>query len=475
MRLVQYGIMLWMWVCISSCGGGGGGGGTVATTGSIRVVLTGLPDGALADVSLTAPGGATQPVQTTQTISNLSPGNYALAANAMMVANIQYLPQPTSQTISVVAGGHIEAVVRFQAANSLTLSLRKAMEGLDRPVYLTAPAGDSRLFIVEQGGLIRIIKNGVLLGVPFLDIQASVTSGGERGLLSMAFDPDFANTGQFYVYFTDLQGDIAIERYQVARDNADLAEIGSALRILSIKRDPAFTNHNGGLVLFGADGMLYVGTGDGGGAGDPAGHGQKLDTLLGKLLRIDVRNATVAEPYAIPPDNPFTLQAGKSPEIWAYGLRNPWRFAIDTADQLIFIADVGQHEREEVNVVTEGAAGLNYGWNITEGTRCYPNGDSCNTADQTLPVLEYDHGQGCSITGGLVYRGSKIPALQGHYFYSDFCRGWLKSFAYRDGVVEQITWPVENVGNIVSFGQDGQQELYVLSSKGGAIYQIVAN
>ncbi len=464
-----------MLVCMTACGGSNGGGGGESTTGSILITLAGLPDGSQANASLMAPNGTVHTIHATQTVTNLIPGSYQLAVNDVLANNIRYLPQPATQSINVTAGTQANATVQFRTANTQSLTLRAVISGLSSPVYLTAPSGDSRLFVVEQAGRIRIVKSGVLLTTPFLDIRSIVASGGERGLLSMAFDPDYTNNGLFYVYFTDLQGNIAIQRYQVASNNADLADPNSGLRILSIARNPALSNHNGGLLHFGPDNMLYLGTGDGGGGGDPAGNGQKLSTLLGKLLRIDVRNATTTNPYRIPPDNPFVSQAGKLPEIWAYGLRNPWRFTIDFTSNTLFIADVGQNEREEVNAASIGQAGLNYGWNITEGTRCYPSG-TCDTTGQTLPVLEYNHNDGCSITGGVVYRGNAISALQGHYFYSDYCSGWLKSFAYRNGaVVEQTTWPVANVGNIVSFGQDGQQEVYLLSSKGGTIYQIAAN
>lgn len=350
--------------------------------------------------------------------------------------------------------------------------MQEVVFGLSAPVFLTAPAGDPRLFVVEQAGTIRIVQNGTVLAAPFLDISARVTAGGERGLLSMAFDPQYASNGFFFIYFTDLNGDIAIERLRVSSGNPDLAD-PAPLRILTIAhRD--FANHNGGLVAFGPDGLLYIGPGDGGGGGDTLGNGQNLDALLGKLLRIDVSNASAGQPYAIPPLNPFAGQAGRRGEIWAYGLRNPWRYAFDAATALLYIADVGEGAREEVNVAAAATAGLNYGWNITEGSLCFP-GDPCNTQGLTLPVLEYAHDPsgGCSITGGRVYRGSAIPELRGRYFYSDFCSGWLRSFAFANGIAaEQVDWNIINVGQIFSFGEDAQQELYMLTSTGRA-YKIV--
>lgn len=349
------------------------------------------------------------------------------------------------------------------------LALRLVASGLGNPVFLSAPAGDTRLFIVEQAGRIRIVKAGALLPTPFLDIGSKIGSGGERGLLSLAFDPQYASNGYVYVYFTDVNGDIAIERFSVASTNPDQAEPASALRILSIPH-PVYSNHNGGLLAFGPDAYLYIGTGDGGGGGDPDGNAQNPGKLLGKLLRLDVRGATADQPYAIPPGNPFLGQPGRRPEIWAYGLRNPWRYAFDAGK--LYIADVGQSQREEVNVVASNQAGLNFGWNIMEGSRCYQDA-SCNTAGLTPPVIDYDHSQGCSITGGYVYRGSAIPELQGRYFYSDYCAGWLKSFSYENAQAsEPVSWPVANVGPILSFGVDGQQELYLLSSAGGKVYRI---
>ena len=356
--------------------------------------------------------------------------------------------------------------------STVRLDLQKVASGLSAPVFLTAPAGDPRLFIVEQAGTIRIVQSGNVLSTPFLDITSSVASGGERGLLSMAFDPLYASTGFFFIYFTDLNGDIAIERYQVSSGDPNLAN-PSPLRILTIPhRD--FPNHNGGLVTFGPDGFLYLGTGDGGGGGDTLGNGQNLNALLGKLLRIDVSNASSVQPYAIPSTNPFAGQIGRRGEIWAYGLRNPWRYAFDAATDFLYIGDVGQNRMEEVDVAAAATAGLNYGWNITEGTLCYPNAP-CNTEGLTLPVLEYAHDAsgGCAIIGGRVYLGNAIPELQGRYFYSDLCSGWLRSFVYSNGTaIEKTDWGITNAGQILSFGEDAQGELYMLASS-GTIYKVV--
>jgi len=352
---------------------------------------------------------------------------------------------------------------------TLQLALQPVASGLAQPLYLTAPAGDSRLFIVERPGRIRIVANGALLATPFLDISSQTTSAGERGLLSMAFHPQYAQNGSFFIYYTDSNGDIAVDRMKVSAGNANLADPATAGRVITIPHRE-FSNHNGGQLAFGADGYLYIGTGDGGGAGDPLRNGQNLNSLLGKILRLNVGIVVPGQTYGIPSDNPYAGQAGRRGEIWAAGLRNPWRFSFDRADGLLYIADVGQDQREEVDVAPATQAGLNYGWNIMEGTACY-NAASCSQAGLTLPVFEYLHGasdvNGCSITGGYVYRGAAIPELAGTYFYSDYCKGYLKSFAYRNGAVSAAQeWAVDNPGNVLSFGQDAQGELYVLAGSG---------
>jgi glucose/arabinose dehydrogenase len=346
-----------------------------------------------------------------------------------------------------------------------TLRLQPIASGLDSPLYLTAPAGDSRLFIVEQPGRIRIVRDGQLVARPFLDIAGRVSSGGERGLLSVAFHPQYASNGFFYVNYTDRNGDTRIERYSVTAD-PNVADPASGKLLLSIKQP--FSNHNGGLNLFGPDGMLYIGMGDGGSGGDPMGNGQNRNTLLGKLLRIDVDGG---DPYAIPPDNPFAGQNGARQEIWALGLRNPWRFSFDREANLLYVADVGQNRWEEVDVVPAGAGGLNYGWNRMEGTHCYGT-PTCDQAGLVLPVLEYGHDQGCSVTGGYVYRGKSIPSIVGQYFYADYCQGWVRSFKYANGAATvPREWAVGAVGNILSFGEDAAGELYLLAAN-GRVYRI---
>jgi glucose/arabinose dehydrogenase len=345
------------------------------------------------------------------------------------------------------------------------LRLVEVASGLDQPLYLTAPAGDARLFVVEQTGKIRIVAGGALLPTPFIDLSAKISTGGERGLLSVAFHADYAHNGFFYVDYTDTHGDTRVERYHVGA-NANVADPASAQLVLTVAQP--YANHNGGLLLFGPDGYLYVGMGDGGSGGDPQGNGQNPAALLGKILRLDVNGAA---PYAVPPTNPFVGQTGKRPEIWFTGLRNPWRFSFDREAGLLYLADVGQNEWEEVDVIPAGTGGLNLGWNLMEATHCYAS-SGCSQQGLTLPVLEYSHADGCSITGGYVYRGSAIPGIRGHYFYADYCQGWIRSFRW-DGsqAADRRSWDLPSVGNITSFGEDAAHELYVVSS-GGKVYRV---
>lgn len=340
----------------------------------------------------------------------------------------------------------------------------EVVSGLVSPVHLTAPAGDARLFVVDQPGVIYVVRDGTRLATPFLDISDEVAYGGERGLFSMAFDPQYESTGLFWVNYTDNAGDTRVERYRVSAD-PDVADAGSAELVLHV--DQPATNHNGGQIAFGPDGMLYVGMGDGGGAGDQQNHGQNLSTLLGALLRIDVRTL----PYAIPADNPFAGSVDERPEIWGYGLRNPWRFSFDHVAGDLYIGDVGQNQWEEINAVAADDAPVNYGWRIMEGVHCF-NATSCNQSGLTLPVHEYSHGEGCSVTGGYVYRGEDLTGLQGHYFYSDFCSGFLRSFRVTGGsATEHREWNVGVLGNVLSFGEDSTGELYMLTG-GGRVFRL---
>jgi len=330
--------------------------------------------------------------------------------------------------------------------------------GLSSPVFLAQPLDDGRVFVVEQGGRIRVVRNGALQTTPFLDISTRVLSGGERGLLSVAFHPQYATNHFFYVYFTtQTNGDIRIERFTTT-SNAEVADPATSKLILTAPHS-TYPNHNGGLLAFGLDGMLYAGLGDGGSGGDPLGNGQNFNSVLGSLLRLDVDHG---DPYAIPADNPFVGQANHRGEVWAKGLRNPWRYAFDAPTGLLYIADVGQGAHEEVDAVAANRAGLNYGWNVMEGLSCY-NASTCTQTGFELPLIDYGHNGPCSITGGYVYRGSAIPAIRGHYFYSDYCAGFLRSFRYQNGVaVDQKDWGLTST-KVTSFGVDFAGELYMMS------------
>jgi glucose/arabinose dehydrogenase len=345
--------------------------------------------------------------------------------------------------------------------------LEAVATGLSEPVHVAAPAGDSRLFIVEQAGRIRILSGGRVLSQPFLDIRDIVSSGGERGLLSVAFHPDYRRTGTFFVNYTDDNGDTRVVRYAVSGDS-NVANRSNAKQILFIAQP--YANHNGGHIVFGPDGMLYIGMGDGGSGGDPENRAQRLDTLLGKMLRIDVDHG---DPYAIPPDNPFVGRAGALPEIWAYGLRNPWRFCFDPVDGTVVIGDVGQNRWEEIHVAPAAEAGLNYGWRLMEGNHCY-HPPRCNPAGLVRPTVEYSHSHGCSVTGGEVYRGTRLPGLIGHYVYADFCSGWIRSFRLVGGqVTDHHEWRLDQRPSVSSFGVDGAGELYVVDH-GGRVYAVMS-
>jgi glucose/arabinose dehydrogenase len=337
--------------------------------------------------------------------------------------------------------------------------------GLTSPVFMTQPLDDGRMFVVEQPGRIRVVRNGALQPTPFLDLTSRVVSGGEQGMLSVAFHPSYATNHFFYVYFTSPPvGDIRVERFTVT-SNPEVADPTSSQLVITIPHSQ-FTNHNGGLLTFGPDGMLYAGVGDGGSGGDPNGNGQNPNVLLASMLRIDVDHGS---PYAVPPDNPYA-SGGGAPEVWAKGLRNPWRYAFDSGN--LYIADVGQGAREEIDVVPQASAPVNYGWNIMEGLSCY-NASTCNMSGLQLPILDYTHDDGsCAIIGGYVYRGKAVPGLTGLYFYSDFCTGFVRSLRYANGqATERKDWGLVLSG-AQSFGVDHAGELYLLGISG--VYKLAA-
>ena len=353
------------------------------------------------------------------------------------------------------------------------VALEPVVQGLSAPVYVTAPPGDAeRLFVVERGGLVLIVEDGAALPTPFLDLRASVTAAGsEQGLLSIAFHPQYSSNGYVYASYTNTEGNTRIVRHTVSV-NPDQVDPASADTVLAV--DQPFTNHNGGLVAFGPDGMLYVGLGDGGSGGDPQGHGQDVTTLLGSMLRLDVDGATS---YAIPADNPFVGQTNARPEIWAYGLRNPWRFSFDRETGDLYLADVGENALEEVSFQPAASAGgENYGWNVMEASACFTPRNGCPTTGLTLPMYDYSHGEGCSVTGGYVYRGSASPALAGRYFFADYCGGWIRSFVVQNGQATGVRDHTDDLGTvpaISSFGEDGVGELYVVSLS-GTVYRVTA-
>lgn len=355
-----------------------------------------------------------------------------------------------------------------------TPALHLVTSQLSSPVYATSPPGDTlRLFVVEQDGVIRVLRRDTLLATPFLDVRGKIDAGGERGLLSLAFHPQYAANGRFYVYFTDTNGDIRIVRYLRSAADSNVADSLSADTVLKVAH-PGQSNHNGGQLQFGPDGKLYAGLGDGGGGGDPDGNGQDRHALLGKVLRLDVDGASG---YTIPTNNPFFNDTTAAPEIWALGVRNPWRFTFDRQTGDLYIGDVGQGAWEEVDVQPAASTGgVNYGWNTMEGRHCYPPGtNSCNQTGLTLPVLEYNHPTGCSITGGYVYRGTRVPILAGQYLYADYCTHFVRSFVYAGGQATQLhdwTPQLDPGGNVSSFGQDRRGELYILTL-GGSLYRIV--
>jgi glucose/arabinose dehydrogenase len=350
-----------------------------------------------------------------------------------------------------------------------TPGLQEIASGLVAPLYLTSPQDDDRLFIVEKGGVIRVIKDGVLLATPFLDLSDRVSGGPEQGLLGLAFPPDYASTRRFFVHYTDLDDDTHVSSFRVS-DDPDRADPASESVVLTVKQ-PA-KSHNGGQILFGPDGLLYIGLGDGGSReGKDNGRGQSLDDLLGSVLRIDV---STGSDYTTPADNPFVGIVGARPEIWSIGLRNPWRFTFDRGTGDLYVTDVGESRWEEVNraTVAEGAGrGVNYGWSRMEGRQCLVEG--CDQSGITLPLVQYGHADGCSVIGGYVYRGAALPALRGQYFYADFCEGWVRSVRAEGEPGEPVDWPSLRPGrHITSFGEDAAGELYIITVEGG-VFKIV--
>jgi glucose/arabinose dehydrogenase len=419
------------------------------STGPVPRLLAGLLTLALAT-------GCSSPVQPTAPSSPSAAPNTTPTASAAAVS-------PTAPRTSAGPVG--------QAPR---LALESVVGGLSEPVDIAWRTDDpSSLFVVEQGGRIRIVRDGALVETPFLDIAGSVTAGGEQGLLGMAFAPD-ANARRFFVYYTALDGEQVVASFATRADDRDRAIPES--EVILLRMPDEFGNHNGGGLAFGPDGYLYISTGDGGGGGDPLDSGRHLDTLLAKVLRIDPSLAGSDPAYTIPGDNPFVETDDARPEIWLTGLRNPWRIRFDRTTGDLWIGDVGQNDREEIDVARAGVGGLDYGWNVMEGSACFrDDGDACLTDALTLPVTEYGHDEGCSVTGGTVYRGEDQAALRGWYVFADYCTG---RFWVIDAANDELAPPnfaLDSDRNISAIAEDSAGELYTTDHAGGELLRVVVD
>jgi glucose/arabinose dehydrogenase len=429
---------------------------------------------AAAVLALTAPGAASG--------ATARAGSGAAAATGARVADAT-APSSGSGSSASAATASVTAL-GFDPTN-VDVGITLLKSGFVDPVLVTnAGDGSGRLFVVEQAGRIRIIDGGTVLATPFLDLRGSITSGGERGLLGLAFHPNLATHPYVYVNFTDRNGNTAINRYRVSSD-PNVLDRASGGRILTIGQP--YANHNGGNIAFGPDGYLYIGMGDGGSAGDPGGRAQNINTLLGKMLRIDVDHTSGSKHYRSPASNPYVGRTGLD-EIWSRGLRNPWRWSIDFPTGQLWIGDVGQGRYEEIDRAlksgsTPAGRALNYGWNVLEGRACYKPATGCSTSGKKMPIVTYAHAvagaDNCSVTGGFVYRGSAYPALAGGYVYGDFCSGRIWVLNPMTGTPAHPVLVRDATASpqlaISSFGLDDTGELYVCDRAGGAIYRITAS
>jgi glucose/arabinose dehydrogenase len=476
-RLLALSTVLIVAAWIAGCGGDQGGDIQEPTP---------VPPIPVASVTVTAPQTSIASGQTVQLTATAQDANgtvlegrtfewttadaaVASVSQAGLVSGLAPGQVEIRATTETISGSIMVTVTAAPPGGPVTVGLQEIATGLDFPLQLTSPPDDDRLFIVQKGGAIRLLKGGTLLDAPFLDLTHEVLSeGGEQGLLGLAFPPDYASSGRFIVHYIDLSGDTHVSLFRVSSD-PDRADPASESVLLTVAQ-PGVA-HKGGQTLFGPDGLLYIGLGDG--ADDDHGHGQSLNDLLGSILRIDVSSGNS---YVVPPDNPFVGTTDARPEIWSYGFRNPWRFTFDRGTGDLYIGDVGEARWEEVDYASaaDGAGrGVNYGWSRMEGLHCF-RGQECDQTGLALPVVEYSHSDGCSVIGGYVYRGAAIPALQGKYFYADYCSGWVRSFQMEAGVaVDETDWPeLRPGGQVTSFGEDAAGELYLVTEQ-GSVFKVV--
>jgi glucose/arabinose dehydrogenase len=380
-------------------------------------------------------------------------------------------PSPTGAAASSQASPSAGPTGGGFDPSKVTVALEPVVDVPDGPLgVVDAGDGTGRLFVATQAGRIWTVTNGRRADHPFLDVSGEITTGGERGLLGLAFHPKFPEDPRFFIDYTDGSGNTVVAQLEVTSPTAD-ADPRSEKALLHV--DQPFPNHNGGSLQFGPDGYLYVSLGDGGSGGDPQGNGRRLDTYLAKILRIDVDHPSGDRAYGIPADNPFVDRADAKPEIWLTGLRNPWRMSFDRQTDDLWIGDVGQGSYEEIDVVRAGAGGgEDFGWNVTEGFHCFPSGDSCDRSGLTSPITEYAHGNGdCSVTGGYVYRGRRYPALEGAYLFADYCTGRVWAIDAASNEVHDPPVVLESGRQISSFGEDADGELYA-TDLGGTLLSV---
>jgi glucose/arabinose dehydrogenase len=408
------------------------------------------------------------------------PVRMSFAARAALLALV-LVPLVGSQL--TLAGGPREVIVSGRPpsgedfdATKIRIWFSRVARNLSNPVFITHSGdGSGRLYIVEKGGRIKILQNGTVRSTPFLNLSAKVSSGSEQGLLGLAFHPSYVDNGKFYVNYTNTSGDTVIAEYTRSSANPNVANpTGSTLLTI----DQPYSNHNGGMLAFGPDRYLYVGLGDGGSSGDPGNRAQSLNTLLGKILRIDVDNEAGGKKYAIPPGNPFAGVSGLD-EIWSFGLRNPWRFAFDRRTGDMWIGDVGQNRYEEINRSpavngVDAGKGLNYGWRVLEGNACFNPSSGCNKTGKSPPMAVYSHSSGCSVTGGYVYRGLAYRGLVGGYVFGDFCSGRIWALRAHGPAVQAPVLMADTNLSISSFGEGPDGTIYVTDLASGDIWAIVA-